>query len=1217
MQIAGRLMRVTSRQAIKKAFIGVLIFLVVFSVAGFVAVPPILKSVLTKKLSESLHRQVVIGKVKFNPFALSLTLKACSIRERNGSGPFLAFDEVYVNLQSISIIRGGPVLSEVKIVRPYLHVVRNDDGTYNFSDLIAGGPKKEKGKTPRFSLNNIQILDGSIDFIDGPKNVTHRVRDMNIGIPFISSLPYYVDTYVQPLFEARVNDTPVLFKGRTKPFESSLETVFEINIKDLDIPHYLAYFPFKRSLRMPTGFFEVHLGVSYVQYKDKPPSLTLNGNIALRNISVVDLHGAPLVDLPYLKISFAPSDIIARKLHLTEVLFMSPALHIARDKAAGINLLSLLPEKTPEPPAKKEGSPFSLIVDRVRAEDGRLEFRDSLPKTPFDTRLERIEATIENLSNAKDRKAKAVLSFQSESGEGVKGDAYFSINPLVSEGAVEIKRLPLRKYAPYYSSGVLFDVEDGLLDISTRYRFVSSEGEPQFNVSELSAELSSLKLRKHGEKSDFLDVPLIECDGVSADGAKKELIVGRLSSQDGLIRAKRLSDGRVSLQDLVRKAPAMGKKPVHAEKKRDWVISVKDLAFERYAVKVEDAVPQEPVHLEAERITLKASGLSTARNAKGKASISFAVGKKGSISVGGSLGMDPLSANMKLNVRSLDIKSFQPYFTDRVKIIVTQGAASLKGTISAARAKDGSITAAYRGDASITNFASVDKVNADPFLKWDSLFFGKVDARSRPLQVKISQVALTDFYSRFIINKNGTINLQGILLGKEGEAESTPAAETAAQPAAEVSAMPAVEEKPDERPLKESETTRQAAAIPQQKKPERLVKIDAVTLQGGTIDFSDRHIEPSYSTSFHEIGGRISGLSSEENKFADVELRGKLEDYAPLEITGKINPLRDDLYVDLKIDFKGMDMSPVTPYSGRYLGYTIQKGTLSLSLEYLIVKKKLDSQNQVFLDQFTLGDKVESPKATKLPVKLAIALLKNRKGEINLNVPVSGYINDPKFSLGRIIIKMFLNLLTKVATSPFKLLGALFGHGEELSYVVFDYGSADIGAQEGKKLETLVKALSDRPALKLEIEGHADMINDREGLKQYLFRKKIKAQKLKEMVKKGQAAVPVDDIVVGPDEYARYLKMAYKQEKFPKPRNILGMAKSLPVPEMEKLMLANIKVTDDDLRQLASRRALKVKEQILKSGQVSPERVFLVEPKSIEPEKQEKVRSSRVDFRLK
>jgi hypothetical protein len=395
------------------------------------------------------------------------------------------------------------------------------------------------------------------------------------------------------------------------------------------------------------------------------------------------------------------------------------------------------------------------------------------------------------------------------------------------------------------------------------------------------------------------------------------------------------------------------------------------------------------------------------------------------------------------------------------------------------------------------------------------------------------------------------------------------------------------------------------------------VKIDRVTFQGGTINFSDRHVKPNYFANLKEVGGRISGLSSEENKFADVDLKGKLEDYAPLEITGKINPLREDLYVDLRADFRDMDMSSLTPYAGRYAGYTIQKGQLSLSLQYLIVKRKLDSQNNFFLDQLTLGDKVESPDATKLPVKLAVALLKNRKGEIKLDVPVTGYIDDPKFRIGRIILKIIVNILAKAATSPFALLGALFGGGEELGYLEFDYGSSTLHEEGVKKLNTLINALHDRPALKLDIEGHADVERDREGLRQYLFNKKIKAQKLKEMLKKGAEPQPVDEITVENTEYPKYLKAAYKEEKFPKPRNIIGIAKSLPVPEMEKLMLTNIVVKDDDLKQLASERALKVKDYLLKSQKIEQERIFLVGPKTLPPEKKEKVKDSRVDFRLK
>ncbi len=375
-------------------------------------------------------------------------------------------------------------------------------------------------------------------------------------------------------------------------------------------------------------------------------------------------------------------------------------------------------------------------------------------------------------------------------------------------------------------------------------------------------------------------------------------------------------------------------------------------------------------------------------------------------------------------------------------------------------------------------------------------------------------------------------------------------------------------------------------------------------------------VKPNYTADLSALAGRVTGLSSEATKMADLDLKCMFNNYAPLEITGRINPLREDLFVDIKARFTDVDLSPLTPYSGKYAGYTIKKGKLSLDLKYLIDKKKLDSSNVVFLDQFTFGERVESDKATKLPVRLAVALLKDRKGEIHLDLPVTGRTDDPKFRIGGLILQVILNILSKAATSPFALLGAIFGGGEELGYMEYDYGRADLGEAGIKKLDTLAKALSDRPALKLSIEGHVDIEKDKEALRQIIFNRKVKAQKLKDMISEGEKAVPVDDVTVSPAEYEKYLRLAYKAEKFPKPRNIIGFAKKLPVPEMEKLMLTNTEVTDSDLRALASQRAEKVRAYIIGTGKVESERVFMAEPKTLAPEKKDNLKDSRAVFIL-
>ncbi len=428
---------------------------------------------------------------------------------------------------------------------------------------------------------------------------------------------------------------------------------------------------------------------------------------------------------------------------------------------------------------------------------------------------------------------------------------------------------------------------------------------------------------------------------------------------------------------------------------------------------------------------------------------------------------------------------------------MTGGAISTNGNVSLTSTKEKGIKATYKGEASVTNFSSIDKLNGTDLLKLESLSLNDLNVAYAPLSVDIKGVSLTNFYALVLVSPDGKINLQDVLAAEEPKAETTPG------PATEKTPGPARQQT--------------AAAPPQEKEPSKNIRIDQVTLQDGRIDFQDKSVKPEFSTRLSEIGGRVSGLSADQNTTADVELRGKLNDYAPLEITGKINPLRDDLFVDLKARIKDMDLSPASPYSGKYAGYDIEKGKLSLDVKYSISNRKLDSQNNIVIDQFTFGDKVDSPQATHLPVKLAVALLKDRKGEINLDLPVTGSLDDPKFSVWQIIVHIIVNLIAKAATSPFALLGAVFGGGgEELSYIEFDYGSTVITEPNMKKIDTVAKALEDRPALKLDIEGYADTENDREGLKQLLFNRKIKAQKLNEMVKKGQPAVPVDEVKIEP-----------------------------------------------------------------------------------------------------
>jgi hypothetical protein len=508
----------------------------------------------------------------------------------------------------------------------------------------------------------------------------------------------------------------------------------------------------------------------------------------------------------------------------------------------------------------------------------------------------------------------------------------------------------------------------------------------------------------------------------------------------------------------------------------------------------------------------------------------------------------------------------------------------------------------FGGSLTVNDFYSVDGDQGDDLLKWESLHLEKVSGTLAPFSLKLTEVALTSFYARVVVNKDGTLNLQNVL-----RKNSTAASQPAAGQTVNGSAAGSV-------PTPTAATEATAAAAPPSK---HAITIDAITMQNGTLSFADLHLKPEYATTMLNLGGRITGLSSEESTRAVVDLRGNLENHSPMSITGAINPLRDDLFVDLKINFSDIELAPVTPYSGTYLGYVIDKGKLSLDLKYHIENKKLEASNTIFMDQFTFGDKVESDKATSLPVGLAVALLKDRKGEIHLDLPLTGRTNDPKFSIWRLVLQVLKNLLVKAATSPFALLGSL-GGGEDFSAVTFSPGSARLTAAEEAKLLKLGLALAERPGLKIEVAGYADREKDPEGYRKELLLKKMRAEKLLALVKakKAQPGQSADELTIEPAENSQLLRAVYQKEKFPKPRNLIGMAKELPDDEMRKLIYANMVAGDQELRTLARERGAAVRAFLVTTAKMDPAMVFEKSGDIAKKPDKEGVPASRVEFGL-
>jgi len=663
---------------------------------------------------------------------------------------------------------------------------------------------------------------------------------------------------------------------------------------------------------------------------------------------------------------------------------------------------------------------------------------------------------------------------------------------------------------------------------------------------------------------------------------KKALIFKKLLIEEPFIHIKRDQKGTVNLLSLI---SAIEKKEDKqstelSEKKSKAaipIIQLESIDVSKGRMIFSDASlssAEHPVSIKIQNMTLTGKNISTSPNSRGSIMLTLEDELGGTVSAEGPLSIIPVFADLQVAVTNYHILPFKAHILDSVRVIVEDGKIATKGNIVINESTKGKLTATYKGAAAVSDFSSIDETTKDQLLKFKDLRFIDIDTGYNPGFLKIDKINLSDFYAGLIINPDKTINFLNI--------------------------------------LKKEETKK--------KKAQRLfdpIIIKEVSFKNGHVNFTDKLIKPSYSTDVLNIKGKISELSSKGTHLADVQFRGEFDKTVPIEIKGKINPFAEDLYADIQITLDNKDLSPLTPYSGKYLGHVIDKGKLFLNLNYKIDKKKLNTENKIFIDQLTLGNEVDSPDAIKLPLKLGIALLKNRKGEIDLYVPVTGEIDDPKFSVGYFIVKIIRNIIEKAVTSPFAFIGSTFGGGEELGYVEFGYGSSTITEKNAKKLDILVTALYDRPLLKLDIEGHVDINKDTEILRQSILEKKVKFAKYDYYIKKGLKTLSVEKINIEPDEYRKYLIMAYDAEIALKQKKENGRIEKLRTDEVEQLMLSKIIVTKGDLRGLAYERASQVKDYILRSGKVEKERVFLLEPKSLQTEMMENVKNSRVKFYLK
>jgi len=1211
--------------------------LLLLALISWLALPSLVKKIAIEQTQAKIGRKLDIGEVSFNPFILALRVQDVTLYEPDQKTAAFSAKELLVNASATSLPRLAAILDEVKLVDPKVHLVRLSDegiGRYNFSDVIdriLAMPKSE-GQT-LFSLANLQLQNGAVLFDDKVSGKTIDIKTLNIGVPFVSNLPRNVDTFVQPILSMNVNGTPFSLKGRSKPFASSLDTTLAIDIDKLDLASYVPFSPVALPVKLASATLSTQLDLTFSRDKDKP-QIALDGDLTLSNLSVQEKNAAQLLKVGSLAAKINKLDLIKLSGVIDQISIDKPEIWADMNKRGEINWTRIGnagSNTKPAPAPKKAATPAAnagaatsdaapaITIKKLMVRDGEVKWSDDANAAPRQVvQLDKISVDAEDLSTLADAKpAKLTLSLT----ENGKGEIGFTgeLAPLKGsiDGKVTLKGVQLSGYQNYLNRS-LNSALSGKVSGQTAVQIAGG----QIKLGKLGIEVDELKLgSKVKSAASIISAKSIALDNATVDlqGRKAEADAFRVVGLNGDLR--RDAKGALNLQALL--APTNASKTPDAAKKESvptaptkttsptsapasaWQARLHSLSITDSVIAYEDSGTTPSQKLRAEGINLKLDNLSTQLDQTIKISLQSILNKNGKLNITGQATPQLKTIDLALDAQNLPIAPFQTYFTDYLNVTLTSGTLSTKGKLALTPPLNKQALAVqYNGSANLNNFRVLDKLTSSDFLRWRGLNLQGINAKigGKPV-VSLEKIALSDFYARAILSDQGKLNLQDIIVSKD-------------QAPSSVTTPEAGVDKPSTTVAKT--TTSNAPVTPAAPDPNApVIRIGQTVLQGGNINFTDNFVKPNYTVNMTGMGGTIGSIASDKPAPATIDLRGKVDNDAPLQISGSLNPLFKPMFLDVKASANGVQLPRLTPYSAKYAGYPITKGKLSMDVQYKIENDKLVAQNDVRIEQLTFGDHVDGPNVTKLPVMLAVSLLKDRNGTINLNLPISGSLSDPQFSIGGIIMRVFVNLIVKAVTSPFALISSMFGNDSagELSYIEFEPGSSELTDDIRKKLDTLGYALHQRPALKIDVMGRADPTVDDAGLRKEILNGKMRALKRKDVIEKeGQPSAKEREL--NDAERTKYMEKVYKDEKFKKPRNMVGLSKSLPPEEMQKLIVDNTTITEDDLRNLAQRRADLVRNYLQDQSIISADRIFLIAPKLTAEGIKDKGPTSRVELTL-
>jgi hypothetical protein len=941
----------------------------------------------------------------------------------------------------------------------------------------------------------------------------------------------------------------------------------------------------------------------------------LNLSVTLRGFALKDPDGTAFVTFDEFYLNFQLSSLVRWAYTFKEVRLDNPNTHVRLMPDGRPNFADLT-QKTAGQPApeavagKKKPLIPRLVIGDLQINGARFRATNLTVAEPEEIAFTPVGFRLFDFTTIPNRNGEYTLAATGPGGGRWSWTGSLMFEPMHSSGTFVLDDTQLQPVWDVIRNRVNFEITRGVLGLRLDYAVDVRADSVLASVTGASVTLDDLAVREKGKEPDLFTLDSLRVTGMRATYPASEVSVTRVAlsgaravawlSEDSLINwqslvppaAKRsgvatagpapdplaaaASSGPApedAPEDASRPAPGNGSR---ASQAKPWTARVGEIALERCSVHFEDRTTTPDFAIDLSPIDITLRHVTSQPDSVFDLTADVTIAEKGRLRIDGTVAALPPGADLAIDLSGFPLPIVQPYLNPVAKLELVGGSASVIGKTSFQGVEEGKKPEVlFEGRVASRDFVTRDTIKHDRFVAWKSLDVSGIRYDSK--RIDIAEIKATVPYAKIFVHEDRTTNIHDVL------APSLPApGDTSA----------AGDDKP---------AAKAGASMP--------IRIGVVNIVDGTADFADFSLILPFAVGIESLNGAVSDLSSEELSRADVTLDGRFLPNGVVQVRGKVNPLSGDLYTNLDVIFKDFDMPALTPYAGQYIGREIDKGKLTLTLNYQVAQRRLVGKNKVFLDQFELGKDIESPDATSLPVGFAIALLKNRNGEIDLDIPVEGNLDDPKFSIWDAVKDILINIITKAVTAPFALLGNLVGIGgdsDELSYIDYAAGSSELSSDEREKVTKLAGALNERPQLSLEIRGRVQPDADAAALREAKFaaiaRERAAADPKRYAPPQGVELSPrlLRDLFV--ERFGKDGVKALEQKcqvpeigKDGKPKDDTVLDEAAFYAQIRKILVDGQVVEESELRMLGMNRSLTIKNELVINGQIPDSRVFLLD----------------------